>query len=100
MTVTENSLEHKTDQRHADILTRDLGIDESSKGVTPPGVRRIKGVHTPAGQAIGEKLFRAVAARGNYLGHVRMDIGMQFAVKEISRFMSKPEDQDWRSKKR
>ena len=43
-------------------------------------------------------MFRAVAARGNYLGQDRMD--MQFAAKEISRFMSKPEEQDWRSAKR
>ncbi len=40
-------------------------------------------------------MFRAVAARGNYLGQGR--VGMQFAAKEISRFTSKPEDQDWRS---
>ena len=39
-----------------------------------------------------------MAARGNYLGQDRMD--MQFAAKEISRFMSKPEEQDWRSAKR
>ena len=43
-------------------------------------------------------MFRAVAARGNYLGQDRVD--MQFAAKEISRFMSKPEEQDWRSAKR
>ncbi len=39
-----------------------------------------------------------MAARGDYLGQDRMD--MQFAAKTISRFMSKPEEQDWRSAKR
>ncbi len=39
-----------------------------------------------------------MAARGNNLGQDRMD--MQFAAKEISRFTSKPEEQDWRSAKR
>ncbi len=39
-----------------------------------------------------------MAASGNYLGQDRMD--MQFAAKEISRFMSKPEEQDWRAAKR
>ena len=45
-----------------------------------------------------ESLFRVVAARGNYLGQDRMD--MQFAAKEVSRFTSKPEEQDWSSAKR
>ena len=42
-------------------------------------------------------MFRAVAARGKYLGQGRMD--MQFAAKEVSRFTSKPEEQDWSSAK-
>ncbi len=42
-----------------------------------------------------ESVFRAVAARCNYLGQDRMD--MQFAAKEMSRFMSKLEEQDWSS---
>ncbi len=37
-------------------------------------------------------MFRADAARGNHLCQDRVD--MQFAPKEISRFMSKPEEQD------
>jgi hypothetical protein len=43
-------------------------------------------------------LRRAAVARGDYLGQGRAD--MQFAAKEISRFTSKPEEQDWRSAKR
>ncbi len=39
-----------------------------------------------------------MAARGNYLGQDRVD--MQIAAKEISRFMAKPEAQDWSSAKR
>ena len=45
-----------------------------------------------------ESLFRTVAARGSYLGQDRMD--MQFAAKEVSRFTSKPEEQDWSSANR
>ena len=45
-----------------------------------------------------ESKFRAVAARGNYLGQDAMD--MHYAAEEISRFMSKPEEQDWRAAKR
>ncbi len=44
-----------------------------------------------------ESRFRAVAARGKYLGQDRMD--MQYAAKKSSRFMSKPEEQDWRTAK-
>ncbi len=38
-----------------------------------------------------------MAARDNYLGQDRMD--MQFVAKEISKFTSKPEDQDRRTAK-
>ncbi len=44
-----------------------------------------------------ESRFRAVGARGNYVGQDRMDT--QHAAKEISRFMSKPEEQDRRAAK-
>ncbi len=44
-----------------------------------------------------EGRHRAVAVRGNYLGQDRMD--MQYAAKEISRFTSKPEEQDWKAAK-
>ena len=40
-------------------------------------------------------MFRGIAARGNYLGEDRMDV--QFDAKEVSRFTSKPEVQDWSS---
>ncbi len=36
--VTENGFEYEADQRQAEILMRDMGIDESSKGVVTPGV--------------------------------------------------------------
>ncbi len=45
-----------------------------------------------------ESRFRAVAARGNYLGQDRMD--MQQAAKDISTFMSKPEEQERKAAKR
>ena len=43
-------------------------------------------------------MFRGVAARSNYLGQDRVDA--QRAAKEVSRFTSKPEAQDWSSAKR
>ncbi len=41
VTVTDDGLEYETDQRHAEILMRDMGIDESSEGVVISGVIRI-----------------------------------------------------------
>ena len=38
--------------------------------------------------------YRALTARGNYLGQDRSDI--RFAVKELSRRMAKPRRRDWR----
>ena len=77
---------------------RDMGIDEGRKGVVAPGVSTSEGGQTGEVLVGGESLFRAVAARGNYLVQDRMDT--QFAAKEISGFTSKPEEQDWKSAKR
>jgi hypothetical protein len=89
VTVTENGLEYEAGQRHAEILMRHMGTDESSNGVVTPGASTAEGGQTGEVLVGGESLSRAVAARGNYLGKDRMD--MQFAAEEISRFMSKPE---------
>ena len=43
-------------------------------------------------------MFRALVARGNYLSQDRSDI--QYAVKELARRMSDPEEQDWAALKR
>ena len=43
-------------------------------------------------------MFRALAARGNYLAQDRSDIG--FAVKELSRRMSEPTEADWEALKK
>jgi hypothetical protein len=38
VTVTDEGLEHEADQRHAEILMRDMGIEVGSKGAVTPGV--------------------------------------------------------------
>ncbi len=83
---------------------REMRIDESSKGVATPGVVSTgEGGQGREGEARGgrvgkQSLFRAVAARGNHLGQDRVDT--QFAAKEVSRFTSKPKEQDWSNAKR
>ncbi len=37
VTVTNGGLEYEADQRHAEFLMKDMGIDEGSRGVTTPG---------------------------------------------------------------
>ncbi len=37
VTVTSRGLDYEADQRHEEILMKDMGIDEGSKGVTTPG---------------------------------------------------------------
>ena len=65
VTVTENGLEYEADQRRAEILMREKGVDEGCEGVVTPGVSTTEGGQ--AGEVLvgGESLFRAVAARGN-----------------------------------
>ena len=41
VTVTENGLEYEADQRHAEILMKDMGVDENCKGVVTPGVSEL-----------------------------------------------------------
>ncbi len=43
MTVTDLGLEREADQRRAEILMKDMCIDESSKGVTPGVVSTSEG---------------------------------------------------------
>ncbi len=38
VTVTDQGLECEADQRHAEILMKDMRSDESSEGVVTPGV--------------------------------------------------------------
>ena len=49
VTVTDHGLEYEADQWHAEILMKDMCADESSKGVTTPGV-----VSTGEGGETGE----------------------------------------------
>ncbi len=75
---------------------KDMAIDEGGKGVITPGSNGEGGQDVKDDKT--ESRFGAVASRGNHLGQDTVD--MQYAAKEISRFMSTPEEQDWRTAKR
>ncbi len=67
--MTNGDLEYWADQRHAEILMKDMGVDDGSRGATAPGSNGEWG--GGGGQdAKGDKSesrYRAVAARRNHL---------------------------------
>jgi hypothetical protein len=59
---TQEGLIYEADQRHAELIVKDVGLKEGSKSVNTPG---IKGKEEKAGESgFSESLFRSIAARG------------------------------------
>ena len=93
-------IRYEADQRHAEILIDSLGL-KGAKGVDTPGAVEHKMMDDgepeflPADQVT---LYRAAAARCNFLGLDRPDI--QYAAKEVSRGMAKPTVDDMTRLKR
>ena len=92
-------VEYEGDQRHAEIIVKQMGLLENTKCAPTPGIRRKKEEidETELGQR-ESSLFRGIVARANYLSQDRSDI--RFAVKELSRHMAKPRVGDIESAKR
>ena len=94
----EDGIHYEADQRHAEIIVAQMGLNDESRSANTPGQK-----HT--GELEGEELkpdearmYRGMVARANYLGEDRSDI--QYAVKELSRNMSQPRENDWANLKR
>jgi len=99
ITWTKNGIEYEGDQRHAEIIIKQMGLIGKSNGAPIPGIRRKK--EEIDEKELGQKestIFRGIAARANYLGQDRSDI--RFAVKELSRHMAKPRIGDVEAAKR
>ena len=87
---TPQGWEYEADQRHAELIVKDVGM-EDAKGVKGPGEddkpweveENAKEVPDREG-----RWFRELAARANYLAMDRSDI--QYPVKEICRGMARP----------
>ena len=97
---TDESIEYEADQRHAEIVTKEMGLD-GSNSVKTPGVKATE--ELPEDQwepldASSASRFRALAARINYLAADRPDL--QYSAKEVSRWMSKPCRHHWEPMKR
>lgn len=93
---TDEGIIYEADQRHADIIIRDLGLERSNPVVTPGENKDIKDEQPLSPR--DASMYRALVARGLYLSQDRSDIC--YAVKELSRRMSDPTASDWESLKR
>jgi len=93
---THEGIRYEADQRHAEIIVKLLGVGEKSS-LSTPGDRWYPKHCSDEDlkELTGEKakLYRAVAARANYLAQDRSDI--RYSVKELCRHMSKPRNIDY-----
>jgi len=98
VTWTNEGIRYEADQRHAEIIVRQLGLTEESNSAVTPGIR---GNNEGDDRRLGNKeasQYRAIIARANYLSQDRSDI--QSAVKELCRAMSEPTHGNWAALKR
>ena len=95
----DGCIEYEADPRQIERLVAECGL-EGAKAVATPGVK-------PTFRKLEEDTelpshlvtaFRSAAARGNYLAADRLDV--QFACKEVCRWMAKPTAHAWEALKR
>ena len=93
--VTKDGWEYESDQRHVEIMLEQLELT-SCKPLGTPGVEEAackeEHVSVPL-SAEATSQYRAITARANYLAQDRSDI--QYAVKELCRRMSDPDEECW-----
>ena len=97
VTWGEHGITYEPDQRHADVIIHELGLIGKQSVVTP-GIKRDDEKDEEQDQdrldPVRESAYRGTTARANYLAQDRLDI--RYAVKELSRWMSKPRNKDWK----
>ena len=94
---TARGIEYEADKRHVEIALQQVGIESEGKAVSSPLAAKEELADEPLSQDMASR-FRAIVARLNYLAQDRIDI--QFAVKEMCRFMSAPKVEHWSQLKR
>ncbi len=92
---TKEGLRYEADQRHAEIIVKELELEGVKVRTEVPGER------IPVEEGDEEelspnmtKIYQALTARSNYLAQDRSDI--QYSVKELARTMSKPTMSSWK----
>ena len=95
----EDRIEYEADPRQIERLVSECGL-EGAKGVATPGVKPTFKQLEESTEIPGHltTAFRSAAARGNYLSADRLDV--QFACKEVCRWMAKPTLHAWEALKR
>ena len=91
---TREGITYKADHRHVEIIIKDLGL-ESAKSAATPCVEK-KDLEGQEDELEDQRSlrYRSCVTRINYLAQDRSDI--QYAAKELCRFMSKPTEADWK----
>ena len=94
---TKDGISCEADQRHAEIIVKQLGT-QISQAVGSPGhkinPKLFIGNDGDLLKPEQASMYRALAARANYLSQDRSDI--RFPVKELCRRMSQPRQIDWK----
>ncbi len=88
----------EADQRHAEIIIRELGLERGNSVRTPGENLAVKEGDNEELGVEEARAFRALAARANFLAQDRSDI--QYSCKEICRAMARPVRADWYRLKR
>ena len=96
ISVEESGYTYEADARHAELLVRDLGLEEARSVVSPVSDERFESEDFLDHEKF--KKYQSICARANFLAVDRLDL--QFATKECCRAMSKPTFRDWSRMKR
>lgn len=79
---TPEGIRYESDQRHTELIMRDLGLKGSSNAVVTPGGRKTEDSLNRKLSRKDELTYRANVAWANYMSQDRSDI--QYQVKELS----------------
>ena len=90
---TTKGLEWEADQRHAEILIRELGLADAQNVVTPGVKTKTDADNDEPLSPAHDSRYRQLVARANFLSIDRPDL--HFAVKELARDMPKPTMASW-----
>ena len=95
-------IRYEADPRHAELVIQGLGLEEgkpaNTPGVPQSEMRDEDDTSNPPMAGSDATAYRALTARLNFLSQDRPDI--QYAVKEVSRYMSAPRTKDMEPLKR
>ena len=86
LTWANHGITYEADQRHADIVVQELGLQDAKSVTTPSCKEDTDKMLADVGDPLPPReatQYRALAARLNYLALDRQDI--QYATKEVAR---------------